>query len=107
MKPLLLKAKDVQKTDKERDLSCVIPQKYNGILVNYIEFEKESRGIPHYHPDGYELVMLIKGKAWFKDQVLDKKGDMICFPSGCEHDGIFKRGTKIVVVRNSSNKVLI
>jgi len=107
MKPILLKAKDVQTSDANRDLSCVIPQKYNGILVNFIKFDKNSSGIKHYHPDGFELILLVKGYIDYDGQILDKKGDMICFPTGSRHSGYFIKGTEAVVIRNSLHKVLL
>jgi len=106
MEPFVVKAKKVKKSDKKKKLKLVIPQKFGGILVNYLEFDADGVGDMHMHPDGFEMVYLLKGRLEFESTILSEKGDMACFPAGVWHKDKFTKGTQLMVIRAGSNKVI-
>ena len=67
------------------------------LTILYLQFDKDGEGDKHQHPDGYEIVYLLKGKIEFSLEakegeyvgiVLKDVGDLVYFPAGCVHQDI-------------------
>ncbi len=111
MKPTFFKAKDrIKKEGLRKTLEYVIPQKVAGFTIMYMSFDEDGYGDKHLHPDGWEVAVLLEGEVKFLGEMqftIKDVGDVVYFPPACVHYDWHKKGTKILVIRQSDNKIIV
>jgi quercetin dioxygenase-like cupin family protein len=110
MKPIINYIKNIKKEDTNRGFSLVGFSNTEGIISNIITYSKDSLNDEHLHEDGFELVVLIKGKQDFfvggKKYTLTEMGDRIFFPKGLAHSDKFYKDSTVLVVKNTVSKTI-
>ena len=119
MNPLFLKAGEVKRKDRKKDTDFVAFKRVAGLSTIYIQFDKDGEGEKHEHPDGYEIIYLLSGQIEFLIEttkrkygeyvgiVLKDKGDIAYLPAGSIHRDRYKKGTKVLVIRSTDNKIIV